>query len=93
MHLLKKIQESKDDLLWNNDPDLLIWILHIGGSFSPKGTVRSEYKTILQITHASRLRERYNSFAELIQILEQFVWSERAFGAQFEEFWNEIQTV
>ena len=93
LHLLKKLQQSKNDLLWNDHPDLLIWILHIGGSFSPKGTVRSEYKAILQINNASRRGERYDSLAELILILDQFIWSEKAYRAQVEEFWNEIQTV
>ena len=93
MHLLKKLQESKDDLLWNDHPDLLIWIMHMGGSFSPKGTVRSEYKAMLQDNYASRFGERYDSLAELIQILDQFIWSEKAYHAQVEEFWNEIQTV
>ena len=65
----------------------------MGGSFSPKGTVRLEYKAILQLNHASRLRERYDSLAELIQILDQFIWSEKAYRAQVEEFWNEMQTV
>ncbi len=93
MHLLKKLQESKDDLLWNDHPALLIWIMYMGGSFSPKGTVRSEYKAMLQDNYASRFGERYDSLAELIQILDQFIWSEKAYHAQVEEFWNEIQTV
>lgn len=91
MHLLKKLQESNDDSQWSNHPDLLTWILYMGGSFSPKGAIRSEYKAILQIHRESRLGGRSSSLAGLIRILDQFIWSAKAYGAQVEEFWKEIQ--
>jgi hypothetical protein len=91
VHLLKKLQESNEDPLWNDHQDLLIWILHIGGSFSPKGATRLEYKAILQTHRVSGFREKYSSLEELIQILDQFVWSGKAYRAQLEDFWNEIE--
>lgn len=91
MHLLKKLQESNEDSLWRDHPDLLIWILHIGGSYSPKGETRSGYKAMLQINRTSGFMGKYGSLAELIQILDQFIWSEKAYGAQVEEFWNEVE--
>lgn len=91
MHLLKILQASNEDPLWNDHIDLLIWILHIGGSFSPKGTTRLEYKAILQTYRVSRFSGKYSSLEELIQILDQFVWSGKTYRAQVEEFWNELE--
>jgi hypothetical protein len=93
-NLLRSLQESDEDLFWNNDPDLLIWMLHLGGSFSPKGMIRSAYKGLLQRNYESRRFGRnYDSLADLIEVMRQFIWSEKAYRSQFEEFWTEIRTV
>lgn len=92
-HLLHSLQQSDEDLFWNNDPDLLIWMLHLGGSFSPKGTIRSAYKGLLQRNYESRrFKQNYDSSADLITVMRQFIWSEKAYRSQFEEFWTEIHT-
>lgn len=90
-HLLRSLQGSSDDPFWNDDPELVIWMLHLGGSFSPKGTIRSEFKTLLK-NHASRFTGMYGSSAELIEVMKPFIWSEKAYRAQVEEFWEEIHT-
>ncbi|KAH6991320.1 hypothetical protein BKA56DRAFT_473886 [Ilyonectria sp. MPI-CAGE-AT-0026] len=90
-HLLRSLQGSSDDPFWNDDPELVIWMLHMGGSFSPKGTIRSEFKTLLK-NHASRFSGMYGSSAKLIEVMKPFIWSEKAYRAQVEEFWKEIHT-
>jgi len=67
-------------------------MLHLGGSFSPRGTIRSEYKRLLRSNRESRFGGLYNSLEELIELMKRFVWSKKAYGAQVEEFWKEIQT-
>jgi hypothetical protein len=89
---LHKLQESNDDLFWDDHPDLLIWMLHIGGSFAPKGPTRSGFKALLQMNHTLRLETRCGSLPELLEILAQFIWSEKMYLAQIEEFWNDIHT-
>ena len=64
----------------------------MGGSFSPKGTIRSEYKELLQKNNVSRFNGMYASSAELIEVMRRFIWSEKAYGAQVEEFWKEIHS-
>lgn len=83
------LQESSGDTFWDDHPDLLIWILHMGGSFSPPGTGRDSYKALLQENRGSRFMGMYDSLEELVQILSQFVWSEKAYRAQVDEFWKE----
>jgi hypothetical protein len=83
------LRESSGDPFWDDHPDLLVWILHIGGSFSSQGTVRDDYKALLQENRGSRFVGMYDSLEELVQILSLFVWSEKAYRAQVEEFWKE----
>ncbi len=89
---MRSLQRSNDDPFWNDDPHLLIWMLHLGGSFSPKGTIRSEYKELLQKNNVSRSRGMYGSSSELIEVMKRFIWSEKAYGAQVDEFWKETHT-
>lgn len=63
----------------------------MGGSFS--GTARSEYKTLLQSNHESRFKGMYRSLEELLEILNKFIWSEKMYRAQVEEFWEETRVL
>lgn len=66
-------------------------MLYMGGSFSPKGAVHSEYKALLKTYHDSKFRGMYVSLEDLMEILHDFIWSEKAYRMQVEEFWKEIQ--
>ncbi|PKK46282.1 hypothetical protein CI102_8665 [Trichoderma harzianum] len=93
LHLLRKLQESNGDPFWDGQIDLLIWMLHMGGSFSPKGPVHDDYKALLQENHDSRFTGKYSSLEELVAIMSQFIWSEKAYRAQVGEFWEEIHPI
>ncbi|KAJ5535673.1 N-ethylmaleimide reductase [Penicillium frequentans] len=88
--LLRKLQGANDDSIWDGRPGLLAWLLHIGGAFAPMGTIRSEYAALLQINRRTRLRGLYTSWPELLEILKQFIWSDKAFMSQVKAFWEEI---
>ncbi|KAK2029181.1 hypothetical protein LX32DRAFT_617604 [Colletotrichum zoysiae] len=93
-HLLHSLQQSDEDFFWSNDPDLLVWMLYLGGSFSPKGMIRSAYKQLLRRNYESRRFEpSYDSSTDVIEVMRQFFWSEKSYRSQFEEFWAEIHTV
>jgi hypothetical protein len=68
---------------------LLLWLLYIGGAFAPKGLVRSAYVALLRSNTAARCKELYRSWPELLAILTQFIWSEKAFMSQVEALWQE----
>ncbi|KAJ5662159.1 uncharacterized protein N7477_009775 [Penicillium maclennaniae] len=87
--LLHKLQQAIDDLVWNDRPDLLAWLLHIGGALAPSGAIRSVYVEILQSEHGSRLQDLYKSWPELLELLRQFIWSDKASKSQVKAFWNE----
>jgi hypothetical protein len=91
-HLLQKLKESNDDPFWDDQPHLLVWMLHMGGSFSPRGTARSDYKELVRSNQASRFEGLYSSLEDLLVILDQFIWSDKAYRAQVEDFWAELRT-
>ncbi|KAJ5391487.1 N-ethylmaleimide reductase, partial [Penicillium cosmopolitanum] len=88
LQLLSKIQITNNDPLWDVSPDLLAWLLHIGGAFAPVGSIRAGYMALVHSNHI-KLRKLYTSWPELLEILKGFIWSEKAFASQVESFWRE----
>jgi hypothetical protein len=87
--LLYEIQQAIDDPIWDDHPDLLLWLLYIGGAFAPKGTVRSGFVALLRSNNAARLGDLNISWSELLGILKRFIWSEKAFTSQAKALWEE----
>jgi hypothetical protein len=89
LQLLYKLQQANEDIVWDGRPDLLAWLLHIGGAFAPMGTIRFGYVVLLHLNRRTRFRGLYGSWGELLDILKQFIWSEKAFMSQVKVFWEE----
>ncbi|KAL5336855.1 hypothetical protein BJX70DRAFT_371325 [Aspergillus crustosus] len=77
--LLHKLQQSSDDVIWDDHPELLLWLLYVGGAFTSPGSVRSEYIALIRLNNGTRSRGLYEMWPELRELLEQFIWSEKAF--------------
>lgn len=89
LQLLCKLQEAHDHVGWDRGPDLLAWLLYIGGAFAPAGAIRSDYMALLRLHQGTRLWGLYTSWPDLLQILERFIWSEKVFLSQVKAFWEE----
>jgi hypothetical protein len=87
--LLSKLQESVGNPLWDGHSNLLIWMLHVGGSFAPVGDLRSQYILLVRENYDARFRDLYNSWPELLAILKRFIWSDKAYMSKVETFWQE----
>ncbi|KAL6918674.1 hypothetical protein FSST1_002700 [Fusarium sambucinum] len=86
--LLFELQQAYHDPLWDENADLLLWLIYIGGAFSPRGPVRSSYINMLR----SAMSERYGllkSWAETYEVLRDFLWSDIAFRIQVRKLWGE----
>lgn len=90
--LLYKLQEANDNHTWDDHPALLLWLLYIGGAFAPAGIVRSNYVILLRSNYSTRFVNLYKSWPELLRVLEQFTWSEKAFMSPVRAFWEETLT-
>jgi hypothetical protein len=86
--LLHKLQHANDDSIWDDHPKLLIWLLYIGGAFAPTGKVRSSYVVLLHSNNGPRFGDINKSWPEVLGILKQFIWSEKAFMSQVRAFWE-----
>lgn len=88
--LLCKLEHTKEDPFWNDHSDLLLWLLCIGGAFAPPGPVRSGYVVLLRSSNTAGFSNMYESWEELLEILKQFTWSEKAFRLPVKALWDEI---
>ncbi|KAK3345975.1 hypothetical protein B0T25DRAFT_612111 [Lasiosphaeria hispida] len=90
--LLGKLQQSANSLLWDHHPELLLWVSYIGGSFAPKGSLRSGYTAHVRSNNTTRFKGLNGSWPNVLETLEQFIWSEKAFTPAAGAFWEETWT-
>jgi hypothetical protein len=88
--LLHELQLANDEPVWDDHADLLLWLLCIGGAFAPAKKVRLIYVTLLRSNYATRFGERYSSWPEVLGVLKQFTWSDKAFISEVKALWEEI---
>ncbi|KAI0430261.1 hypothetical protein F5Y09DRAFT_341797 [Xylaria sp. FL1042] len=87
--LLRELQRADEDPVWNSHPELLMWLLYTGGAFAPIGIVRTGYVALLRLNNAFRFRNLFKSWPELLDILKQFIWSDKAFKSPVKTLWEE----
>ncbi|KAL4861338.1 hypothetical protein BDV12DRAFT_69636 [Aspergillus spectabilis] len=87
--LLHNLQKTIADPIWDSHPELLLWLLYIGGAFAPPGTIRLGYIGLLRSNNATRFESSYQSWPKLLEILKLFIWSEKAFLVAVRGFWEE----
>ncbi|KAI1111627.1 hypothetical protein F5Y14DRAFT_453860 [Nemania sp. NC0429] len=87
--LLRKLQHASNDRVWDDHPDLLLWLLYVGGAFAPAGAVRAEYAMLLRLNNTTRFGGLYYSWPEVLKAMKRFIWSEKAFMSYFQEFYKE----
>lgn len=75
--------------MWDSHPDLLLWLIYIGGAFAPSGDIREQYLMLLNLNRASRFENRYDEWPDLLTSMKQFIWSDKAFLSQVRGFWEE----
>ncbi|KAL2831403.1 hypothetical protein BDW59DRAFT_140140 [Aspergillus cavernicola] len=90
--LLRELHLTNNDRIWDKHPGLLLWLLCIGGAFAPTGIVRSEYVGLLRLNNVARFGDLDRSWPQLVEILEGFIWSEKAFLLPAKAFWEEALT-
>ncbi|KAL2802077.1 hypothetical protein BJX63DRAFT_426334 [Aspergillus granulosus] len=76
--LLHNIHRATESGIWAENPELLVWLLYIGGAFAPTGTTRSAYLTLLRSKNTVSL---HSSGTGLRILLKKFIWSDKAFVA------------
>ncbi|RBR25385.1 uncharacterized protein FIESC28_01822 [Fusarium coffeatum] len=83
--LLSELQQAYDDPVWEEHADLLLWLVYMGGAFSPTGHVRSGYIELLQ----SEIYGAAKSWVETYELLRDFIWSDVSFRTEVRRFWEE----
>jgi hypothetical protein len=88
--LLEKLQQADASGVWDDDPDLLLWLIYTGGAYLSAGPLRSAYIALTNQKFSYGYRSPYSSLSTVLQIFKMFVWSEEACSAAVQRFWAEI---
>ncbi|TPX16075.1 uncharacterized protein E0L32_004070 [Thyridium curvatum] len=88
--LLFTLELAEKDPVWDKHPELLLWLLYIGGAFASDAVTRSGYVRALRERHSSRYTSRSTSWQKVLQIMKQFIWSDDAFIPHVKTFWKEV---
>ena len=88
--ILEMLQNSENDEKWDAFPQLLLWLLFVGGAFSERKLVRLQFAALILGSYRNRIAGLHGSWEETREILEQFVWSKRTLSVYFQTFWEEI---
>lgn len=86
--LLREVEKIRDEPVWDEHADLLLWLICIGGVFAPAGPVRSGYTALLRSTGFERPSQHCSS-SDTNEILNQFIWSDLAFESAVRKFLEE----
>lgn len=87
--LLEKLQQADINGVWDDDPDLFLWLLYTGGAYLSASPTRSAYIALINQKFSYGSRSPYSSLSTVLHIFKMFVWSEEAFPAEIGRFWAE----
>jgi hypothetical protein len=82
--LIQTIHSAANNDAWDQYPDLLTWMLCLGGTFANTESLRAEYGTMLR--QSSQVM--HGSWQELVGVLQKFIWAETAYEQDVETFYE-----
>lgn len=88
--LLDQLQRTEQDAIWNDNPEMLLWLQYIGGTFASAGPIRSTYIKLLRTNISTRSFMGCITRSKVLEILREFIWSDLAFISEASIFWEEI---
>lgn len=88
--LLDQLQKTENDAIWDENSELLLWLLYIGGTFASAAFVRSRYVDLLRKNITTRFPVTCNSCSRTLEIMRKFIWSDIAFYSEASILWREI---
>ncbi|KAL7904694.1 hypothetical protein GGI35DRAFT_192332 [Trichoderma velutinum] len=88
--LLEQLQKVEIDDMWDQNSDLRLWLLYVGGTFASPGSVRSTYVKLLRSNITTRFSDIDDSRSRIFEIMRRFIWSDFAFFSKASMLWEEI---
>lgn len=88
---MNKIKQDNGRALWDAHPNILIWVLCMGGSFAPTKSIRTYYVELLHSDEYAHYNRPIMSWPGLLAVLKQFIWSDIAFMKPVKAFWEDYR--
>ena len=76
----------ENEVLANDE--LVSWISYIGGAFTSSSAVRADFVELVR-RNATANRSTSLSWLVLRQVMQRYIWSDRAFEHAVKNFWRE----
>jgi hypothetical protein len=84
----EQLSKPATDDLWVQAPQLMLWIT-VMGAISTIGSSQRSWHVLVLVAHTQQLK--INSWAEMKECLQEFLWSENTSDVDGADLWKEIQ--
>ena len=86
--LLRMLQRYQDSSFWNENADLLLWLLSVGAVFATNTALSTGFADLWQGVHDRRLRPLCATREDAERSLREFIWSDTVYGPRWASSWS-----
>jgi len=89
-HIIQCVKQATRDAHWIDAPELLFWLLFVGGGLTHKEHTRLQIITLMQNLLNEYFEGLIPDWETWKIMLQRYVWSERAMERAVFSFWEEV---
>ncbi|KAF1994212.1 hypothetical protein P154DRAFT_527224 [Amniculicola lignicola CBS 123094] len=88
--LLRILQRPRDFSRWEDHPELLLWLLYVGGAFADNWRTQLKFSTLALNLYRDVVEDLHRDWHLTRETMMTFVWSQHAMERKVREFWDEL---
>jgi hypothetical protein len=90
--IIRCVSEAVRDARWKVTPSLLLWLLFVSGGLTERKHARVQVIALILDVMRDRIEELVVDWETSRNILQRFIWSNRAMERRLFGFWQELQS-
>lgn len=87
---LELVSSTKDDPIWGNNRELLLWLLFVCGALAERRPIRLRAMVMIQSLFRDQVEGVHEEWIRLEGRLRTFIWSQHAMERRYRWFWEEM---
>jgi hypothetical protein len=88
--LLGIMQKAEAEDAWAFHPELLLWLLFVGGSFANKRIVRLQFVALILGSYRHYIAHLHATWEGAERTFKDFLWCNQIVNPAFRKFWEEL---